>query len=206
MDFKLTDDGDLCLGEQLVDEDGFFLYYIVDEYGKLLPEKTKNEIEAKIPIRDIKTIDGDLEKAQLIKTRLQTENPDWELYENVGASLSDFIGKPNNPITGEIIEKRVYDTLLRGDAFKEEELTVNVIPISHKEVLVDVILDSNNLYLRYAFSLNFDIGINNVYVLDKNGKTIEEKSNKNDLDIQGVSRSTYNIEEPRERLKEDKLS
>lgn len=186
MDFELTDDGDLYLGKQLTDEEGYLLYYMIDEFGNKQAKVTKDVNIASVPIRDFKTIDGDLAKVQLIRTRLKTENPDWALYENVGASLTDFIGMPNNPETGKLIEDRVYDTLLRNDAFQKDELSVNVIPTSHKEVLVDVILDSQSLYLRYAFSLNFEIGINNIYVLDKNGQVLDEEIKLNPDILDGI--------------------
>lgn len=186
MDFELTDDGDLYLGQQLTDKEGYFLYYIVDELGENLPIITRDVNEATIPIRDFKLISEDLERLQLIKTRLQTENPDWALYESVGASLTDFIGEKNNPTTGSLIEDRVLQTLLRNDAFHEEELSVNVIPISYNEVLVDVTLDSQSMYLRYAFSLNFEIGVNNVYILDRNGDIVEEEVKLNPEIMEGM--------------------
>lgn len=207
MDFELTDDGDLYLGQQLTDEEGYLLYYMVDELGDNLPIVTKDVNEASIPIRDFNTVHEDLEKIQLIKTRLQTENPDWMLYEEVGASLTDFIGETNTPSTGEKIEDRVYYTLLRNQAFKEDELEVNAIPISSEEVLVDVILDSESLYLRYAFSLNFRLGVNNVYVLDKNGQIIEEKEKENPEILDGIpEKQEDSFEEDVENPEEGELS
>lgn len=179
MDFELTDDGDLYLGQQQIDEEGFFLYYMIDEIGSKLPMITRDVEEATIPIRDFKTIHEDEEKLQLIQTRLKTENPDWILYKRVGASLNDFIGRQNTATTGKEIEERVISTLTRNNSFDREELTVNLIPTSSSEVLVDIKLDSNNIYLRYAFTLNFELGVTNVYVLDRTGQIVEEEIKMN---------------------------
>lgn len=175
MDFELTDDGDLYLGQQKVDEEGYLLYYMVDELGDRLPIPTRDVEEASIPVRDFKTIHEDEERLQLIQTRLKTENPDWIMYENVGASLSDFIGRQNTATTGKEIEERVISTLTRNNSFDREELTVNLVPTSASEVLIDVKLDSRNIYLRYAFTLNFEVGVTNVYVLDRTGQVVEEE-------------------------------
>lgn len=175
MDFELTNDGDLYLGQQQVDEDGYLLYYMVDELGDRLPIPTRDVEKASIPVRDFKTIHDDEERLQLIQTRLKTDNPDWILYTRVGASLSDFIGRQNTATTGKEIEDRVLNTLIRNNSFNKDELSVKLIPTSSSEVLVDVKLDSQSLYLRYAFTLNFEVGVTNVYVLDRYGQIIEEE-------------------------------
>lgn len=184
MDFELTSDGDLYLGQQEVDDEGYLLYYMVDEFGERMPQKTRDVDEASIPIRDFKTIHQEEERLQLIQSRLKTDNPDWVLYTSVGASLTDFIGRQNTASTGKEIEERVLNTLVRDGAFDEEELTVNLIPTSPYEVLVDIKLDSENLYLRYAFSLDFNIGVTNVYTVNKNGdiETEKEKVNPDIMD------------------------
>lgn len=179
MDFELTDDGDLYLGQQQVDDEGYLLYYQISGRDGEIPRITKDIEEASIPIRDFKTITGEEEKVQLIGTRLRTDNPDFVLYENVGASLSDFVGEINNENTAEEIEIRVMNTLLRESNFKEEDLSVNVLPVSPTEVLTDVQLKNKNEYIRYAFSLNFDIGIVNTFVLDRNGNIIEDEEKIN---------------------------
>lgn len=175
MDFELTDDGDLYLGQQQVDEEGYLLYYMVDELGDRLPIPTRDVEKASIPVRDFKTIHEDEERLQLIQTRLKTENPDWILYTRVGASLTDFIGRQNTASTGKEIEERVLRTLTRNNSFDKDELTVNLIPTSASEVLIDVKLDGQNIYLRYAFTLNFEVGVTNVYVLDRTGQIVEEE-------------------------------
>lgn len=175
MDFRLTQDGDLVLGQQAIDDEGYLLYYQIDPESTIRPIITRDIDNGAIEIRDIQTVHQDEEKLQLISSRLRTENPDWYLYESVGASLTDFIGRVNNPDTALEIENRVESTLIRNDAFLSEELEINVVPTSRSEVLVDIILDSENRYLRYAFSLDFDIGINNTYILDRDGNILEER-------------------------------
>lgn len=175
MDFRLTQDGDLVLGQQAIDDEGYLLYYQIDPESTIRPIITRDIDNGAIEIRDIQTVHQDEEKLQLISSRLRTENPDWYLYESVGASLTDFIGRVNSPDTALEIENRVESTLIRNDAFLSEELEINVVPTSRSEVLVDIILDSENRYLRYAFSLDFDIGINNTYILDRDGNILEER-------------------------------
>lgn len=195
MDFELTDDGDLFLGQQSVDEEGYLLYYMVDDIGDMLPMITRDANEATIPVRDFRTTQGSPQRLQLIKSRLQTENPDWSIYENVGASLSDFIGETNNPETGKKIEERVLHTLLRNEAFDTDELFVNVAPTSPKEVLVDIVLDSQEMYLRYAFSLDFEIGINNIYILDESGEVLEKEEKINPDIFEGIPEEQFFYED-----------
>lgn len=171
------------------------LYYQIDETSDRPPVVTRDVDKATVSIHDFKTIHEDEERLQLLESRMRTENPDWYLYQEVGASLSDFIGLPNNPDTAKTIEDRVLHTLTRQDSFSEEELTVSVAPISASEVLIDVILDSENLYLRYAFSMDFNIGINNVYVLNQNGEIIEDAGEENPDIYAGINRYDETVEE-----------
>lgn len=188
MDFELTDDGDLYLGDQKVDEEGYLLYYKTDRMGYNLPIETRDVDEASIPIRDFSTIHQDEESLQLIKTKLKTDNPDWIMYTNVGASLTDFIGRHNNYKTGKEIESRILNTLIRDGSFNKEELKINLIPTSSNEVLIDIKFDKKSLYSRYAIILNFEIGIKNVYLLDKEGKKIELKEKINPGTMEGMAR------------------
>lgn len=200
MDFKLTKDGDLLLGQQATDEEGYLLYYIIDSQSPTLPITTRNINEASVAVHDIRTVHDDEERLQLIQSRLRTDNPDWYLYDEVGASLSDFIGEENSPETASEIESRIIETLIRNDAFTLEELEVNVVPTSINEILVDIILDSENRYLRYAFSLDFDIGINNTYILDRDGNILEEDLEVNPDIYEGIPK--YETEISEEELEE----
>lgn len=173
MDFKLTDEGDLDLGQQQVDRDGYLLYHTQAYQHEYPAEPTTNPEIGETPIRDFKTVHEDQERLQLIQTRMKTENPDFYLYQEVGASLTDFIGRKNNRDTANEIELRVRDTLLRNDAFDEEELNITVVPVSFDEVLVDILLDNSNHHIRYAFTLDFNLGIKNTYVIDEEGNVIE---------------------------------
>ena len=163
-DIQLTPEGDLMLGQQKVDEEGFLLYYD----SRPLPEDglmVTRTAEGNLPIRDMNTVEFEDYGLQLIKSRVQTDNPDWILYPEIGANLSDLIGELNTPETGRAAVQLVLDALTHGGAFLEEDLHIDAIPVSESDILLDIQLKQANRFLRYAIEFNLEIGLMNAYEL-----------------------------------------
>lgn len=163
-DFKLSADGDLVLGEQAVDSDGYLLYYALYP-GEEQSFITRTPSDYTRPMRDIKIVEDDEGDLQLIKSRLQTENPDWRLYPLVGADLTDLIGLPNTPETAYLAEQSVLRALTYDGAFKEKDLTINVVPVSAFTLFIDIKLRQGNQLIRYSGSINLELGVWNEYQL-----------------------------------------
>lgn len=159
-DIKLSSDGDLVLGQQQLDEEGFFLYY--KKVGEEEVEITRDP-DGNTPIRDMEAAYGEDAAMQLIKSRLQTDNPDWHPYPNVGANLSDLIGSINSPKTAEIGKDMILRALTYDGAFETEDIEVEVIPVSANQILFDIRLVRDARYLRYPVIFDFETGLLNDY-------------------------------------------
>lgn len=164
IDLKLSSDGDLELGQQATDNDGYLLYYYVaNENGDLLT--TTNPDIGTVPVRDMKMIYGVEGDIQLIQTRLKTENPDWILYPNVGGDLTDLLGRMNTIETAQDGIDMIYRALTYDGAFKQEELKVDAVPVSQDAILFNIKLTRNNTIVTYATVLDLELNTWNEYQL-----------------------------------------
>lgn len=162
IDLKLSEDGDLVLGQQQVNEKGEYLYYQdVSESGG--DPFLTTEPEDNIPVRDVDVVYEDTARLQLLNTRVRTDSPDFRGYPEVGANLSDLIGQPNNQRTAEEGVEMIRETLTYDGAFDSEHVEIDAIPVSKEELLFDIKLTRNEPYRRYVIVFNFDVGILNQY-------------------------------------------
>lgn len=159
----LSPEGDLILGQQQTDADGFLLYYADFSGGNETPKLTTDPSIGTIPVRDIDVIYGEASELQLIKSRLATENPDWYFYSTVGADLTDLIGEPNNQRTAQKGVEQILNALTYDNAFNEEDLTIEAIPVGPNQILYDIQLDRRNKLIRYAVTLDLTLGVYNTY-------------------------------------------
>lgn len=166
-DIYLTPDGDLALGQQAVDQDGFLLYYAFQDASQTTLVQTINPEEGSIPIRDVKLVDGEEQDLQLMRTRLMTENPDWDLYPRIGADLTDLIGLPNTQETAELGIRLIEQSLTSDGAFSLNELSVDVVPVGPTTLLFDIKLNRHHTLLRYAGTLDLRLGVWNQFEIGK---------------------------------------
>lgn len=162
-DFKLTNDGDLVLGQQQTDEEGFLLYYEDNDNNEGDVILTKDPERGTIPVRDVEVVYNEDAELQLIKSRVHTDNPDWYSYPDIGANLSDLIGEINTPETAEKAKAQIIESLVRDDAFEEADLSVEAVPVSATEILFDIRLRRFNRFVRHALVFNLEIGTMNQY-------------------------------------------
>lgn len=162
-DIFLTPEGDLALGQQAVDEDGFLLYYAFEDASQTTLIQTINPEEGSTPVRDMKLVDGEERDLQLMRTRLMTENPDWDLYPAIGADLTDLIGLPNTRETAELGVQLIQESLTGDGAFSTDELSVDVAPVGPTTLLFDIKLNRHHTLLRYAGTLDLRLGVWNQF-------------------------------------------
>lgn len=165
LDFKLSKEGDLVLGEQSVDENGFLLYYQLPVGDDTEPYLTRTPSDLTIPVRDIDLVYEDEADLQFIWSRMQTENPDWRPYPNVGADLTDLIGMPNTPETARLGEDLILRSLTYDGAFKRNDLEVNAIPVGPFTLFFDVKLKRGDNLVRYSGTMDLEMGVWNEYDL-----------------------------------------
>lgn len=155
----MTEEGDLELGDQQTDENGYLLYYT--ELGS--SNMTIDPNESAVPVRDVEMAWGDEAEVQLIMSRLKTENPDWLLHDGIGADMSDLIGEPNTQETAAMGVEKIRLALTYKDTFKDEELEIIPIPVSANEILFDIWVNRSYGVSRYPIILDLEYGLLNYY-------------------------------------------
>jgi len=149
VDFRFTSDGDLELGSPSFNDLGELLY--VNPVGEISTDSSEGEL-----IRDIPLQVSYLSEKQVIINRLRTDNPDWLLHPEIGASLADLVGLPNTRATGEK-GKELIEASLTGDGFINiNDLTVRPVPISSNEILFHITVKrkTTDLVLPVLFDLS----------------------------------------------------
>ena len=162
-DMALSAEGDLILGQQQTDANGFLLYYVDYAGGNEIPKLTTDPSIGTVPVRDINVVYSEASELQLMKSRLTTENPDWYFYPEVGADLTDLIGKPNNMKTAQEGIEMILRALTYDNAFNANDLKVEAVPVGPNQILYDVQLSRRNKLIRYAVTLDLQLGVYNTY-------------------------------------------
>jgi len=163
LDMGLSPEGDLTLGQQQTDKDGFLLYYVDYSAAGEPPMLTTDPSIGTLAVRDIEVVYGEESELQLIKSRLTTENPDWYFYPEIGADLTDLIGQPNNMRTAKRGIELIERALTYDGAFKSADLSIEGIPVGPNQILYDVQLARRNKLIRYAITLDLTLGVYNTY-------------------------------------------
>lgn len=167
-DFKLSEDGDLVLGQQATDAQGYLLYYQVIQGEKTEIYRTKDPELGNIPVRDIGMVYGEEGDLQLIKSRLQTDSPDWHAFPQLGANLSDLMGLPNIQSTAARLANQIKQSLTYDGAFGQNELSIEVAPVGPTTLFVDIKVERRNDLIRYPGIYELSTGTWNEYDLYAN--------------------------------------
>jgi len=165
-DLKLDADGDLILGDQVRNAADELLYYIPTNENGDAPRLTNEPGPGRIPVREMRTVSGEESQLQLIRSRLMTENPDWLLYPNIGADLSDLIGKRNAPATANEGKEKIIRALTYDNAFSANDLSVEAVPVSSETLLFDIRITQRLRVLRYALTVSLKLGVTNLYEIN----------------------------------------
>jgi hypothetical protein len=99
---------------------------------------------------------------------------DWELYPQLGASLDDFIGEPNNRRVGNAVHDRLLVSITSAGLVSEADLKINVIPVHANKALVVLTVNAiptiaNHLVdnQKIVVQLVFDLLEQGVFFLDQ---------------------------------------
>lgn len=160
IDFGMSEEGDLLLGEQMTDESGNLLYRDPTRIGGYTTEPSTNTI----PMRDIGISYGDEAEMQAMNARLRTENPDWVLHDGIGSDLSDLIGEPNVRATAEEGKRKIIESLTYDGTWRVEELDVAAVPYSSEAILFIVKrMKEGRNYLRVPLLFDLNIGLRDIH-------------------------------------------
>jgi hypothetical protein len=107
---------------------------------------------------------------QEIRTRLMSDVGDWAMYGNVGASISDFVGEPNNKVTAESLKRRVITSLTRDGLVANKDIDVKYMPIDIDKIMlrlsIKVLATSRNASSQaLTIGLVYTYSENNVFFI-----------------------------------------
>lgn len=164
-DIKITADGDLVLGNQMTDAENKLLYYVSsnpEAAGIVTNEPNENSI----PMRDMDSVFSDDRNLQLISTRFRTDQPDWYLYPDLGANISELAGELNSEETALKGKDMIIESLTSDNAFNMSNVEITPVPVSQNEILYDIRIHTNESVSRYHYLLNLEIGVLNYYEVE----------------------------------------
>lgn len=95
---------------------------------------------------------------QRIDTRIKSAKNSWDLQPNIGASLTDFLGKRSSSELGRTIKQRLYNELYQDDLLRSGELTVDVFPATATQLGIAIIIKppgvTGQITRMYTYSLS----------------------------------------------------
>jgi len=106
---------------------------------------------------------------QEVKTRIKSNIGDWKLNQNVGASLGDFVGEPNNKMTAESIKTRIKTSLTKDGFINSKDIKIKYMPVDVDMLMFRVSIEVAKT-AKNAGSENLKINViynyseNNIYV------------------------------------------
>lgn len=91
--------------------------------------------------------------------RVMTDQEDFTLYPDLGATLSRLYGMPQSPETGEEGKALIISALKKDGRFEGYGMNVKAVPTSASSIRFDIRLFSGNRR-RIAMSVEQDLGLN----------------------------------------------
>ena len=90
---------------------------------------------------DISIKDGDFNilnsedsMKQHIENRLKTNDPEWLMYNSIGANLEDLRGEPNTKETGDMCEALIEQSLTYGNLISTNNLEISTAPTGRNQI------------------------------------------------------------------------
>jgi hypothetical protein len=74
-------------------------------------------------------------------TRVRSDLYDWEMHPELGASLSDLVGEPNDEITAKEGRAKIISALTKGGLCNANLVKVRYMPVSRHQILYNVLFD-----------------------------------------------------------------
>lgn len=81
---------------------------------------------------------------QAAYVRVKTEQGDYLLYPNLGASLSQLYGMPQSPSTGRLGERLIAQALEREGRFLNHSFSIKAVPVDLHKIRFDVDIKSGS--------------------------------------------------------------
>lgn len=72
---------------------------------------------------------------QEVRTRIQSEQGDWDLYSELGANMADLVGESNNRSTAESGKSKITASLSQYGFVDTNDLLVQYIPLDESNIM-----------------------------------------------------------------------
>jgi hypothetical protein len=99
---------------------------------------------------------------QEVRTRVKSEQGDWKMYPELGATVRDFVGKMNNKKTAEALKTRIISALAQHGFVDPQDLKIMYAPISQDTLIVRITLrvaptpqNANSSTIGISFLYNY---------------------------------------------------
>lgn len=107
---------------------------------------------------------------QEIRDIIRSDVGSWKIHSTRGASLSDFVGEPNNKRTAEAIKTRITSALTRNGLVNTRDLRVMYAPVDIDKLMIRVSLQvaataANNGSGTLSMTFGYNYSENNVYLI-----------------------------------------
>jgi hypothetical protein len=105
---------------------------------------------------------------QEIRDRIKSDKGDWKYYPELGSSISDFVGEPNNKLSAESIKVRILAAIARNGLVNSNDVKILYAPIDIDKIMFRVSLTvaptARNKASQYlTLNLVYSYSENNVY-------------------------------------------
>ena len=106
---------------------------------------------------------------QEIRTRLKADLGDWLLNKDIGASLGDYVGEPNNKTTATALKTRIIGALTKFGLVDSRDIKVSFMPIDIDKILFRIAITvaataANKSSTELLISTIYNYSENNVYM------------------------------------------
>jgi hypothetical protein len=107
---------------------------------------------------------------QEIRTRTESDQGDWEVFETVGGNIRDSVGEPNTPATAEATRVRLLAAYARDGFINSKDMSIQYMPVDRDKLLMRLKVkvaptpeNGNSETLTVAIVYNYSD--NNVYFI-----------------------------------------
>lgn len=122
----------------------------IDESGDIRPSPSGDLAETPTTWRD------DVQQAYV---RIMTDEGDWLINPQLGASLSKLYGMPQSPQTAEVGKQLIQAALDREGRFIGKPVTINAVPTGYQTIRFDVMITSGSReQIRLSVEQNLTFG------------------------------------------------
>jgi len=107
---------------------------------------------------------------QEVKTRIEADQGDWRPFPNLGATISDFVGEPNNQTTADNIKVRIISALAQDGFVNTKDMEIKYMPVSIDHLLIRISFKvspttKNKNSTQLLYNLLYNYSDNNIYFI-----------------------------------------